>query len=230
MSTKHLIYTTGLTLYGKAVEASEPWASDVSAITEDATYAGIYPADTAAPHIYVQAGGSPASGDEYLGDVREFYYGSVAGGDLYHATRFHSWDWTNATLEDKVRALYTATHAVDKFKFVGTKTVATQGLEFPRTRTRSDGTVCLIGGVADVPPQIPTACYLICEALLSGRDPEADFESQNVKVETFGAIRTEFATNVGPMEHIANLIPSPSAWALVLPFLSISRTFEVNKG
>ena len=56
-----------------------------------------------------------------------------------------------------------------------------------------------------------------------------DFESQNVKVETFGPVRTEFATNVGPQQHIANMIPSAEAWALIRPFLNISTSFKMNK-
>jgi hypothetical protein len=230
MATKYIIYTAGLTLYSKTVEDSTPWATDVQTITEDVSYPGVYPVDTDHPFLYVQAGVSPADSDTKLGDVREFYYGTVADGDLYHATRFHAWDWENATLEDKVKALYTSTRAIDKFNFIGEKVVETQGLEFPRTRTLSDGTVCEIGGTDGVPTSIENAAYLISDALVGGRDPQADFEAQNVKVETFGPVRTEFATDKGPMQHTANLIPSPSAWALILPFLGISTAFSVNKG
>ena len=113
---------------------------------------------------------------------------------------------------------------------MGVKTVPAQLLAFPRTRTLSTGVVLLIGGVVGVPLEITKAIYLIADALLSGRDPQADFESQNVKVETFGPVRTEFATDKGPMQHMANMVPSPSAWALILPFLGISTSFSVNKG
>jgi len=228
MTTKHLIYTPALTLYGSDLEGAA--STTTAAITEDVTYAGLYPGDTATPFIYIQAGGSPApTTDTLIGDVRELYYGSVADGDLYHATRIHAWDWENGTVEDKVKALYTATQLMDKFCFIGSKTDADQGLEFPRVRTETDGTTHLIGGVASVPASIENAAYLIADALLSGRDPQADFESQNVKVETFGPVRTEFATDKGPQQHIANMVPSPSAWALILPFLGISTTFTMNK-
>lgn len=227
MATKHIIYTTAVTLYSNSTGDA---GTSEAAVTEDGTYAGVYPIDTAFPYVFVQAGGAPASGDTALGDVRELYYGTVADGDLYHATRVHAWDWDNGTLEDKVKALYTTTRAIDKFNFIGEKVVETQGLEFPRTRTLSDGTVCEIGGTDSVPTSIEQAAYLIADALIGGRDPQADFESTNVKVETFGPVRTEFATDKGPQQHIANLIPSPSAWALILPFLGISTAFSVNKG
>jgi hypothetical protein len=229
MPIKHIIYPTGLTLYGKTVSDSTPWADDAVVITEDSTFAGIYPASTSNPYVYARAGGTPADTDELVADLGDLYYGTVAGGDLYHSRRSHAWDWQNSPLDDKVKALYTATDLIEKFNFVGQKTLPSQTLAFPRTRTRSDDTVCLIGGVAGVPVEIEKAVYLIADALLSGRDPQSDFESQNVKVETFGPVRTEFATDKGPMQHIANLVPSPSAWALILPFLGISTGFRVGK-
>jgi len=230
MATKHIIYTAALTLYGKVEKGSSPWSDDVATITEVTDAPGLYPSTESHPHVYVQSGASPDAADDYIGDVRELYYGSVASGDLLMAARFHNWDWTNATTIEKVRALYTATDLIEKFNFVGVKTVPAQLLAFPRTRTLSTGVVLLIGGVVGVPLEITKAIYLIADALLSGRDPQADFESQNVKVETFGPVRTEFATDKGPMQHMANMVPSPSAWALILPFLGISTSFSVNKG
>lgn len=230
MATKHLIYTANLTLYGKAEIDSVPWADDAVGITEDTNFPGVYPGLTQNPYVYVQLNGSPESTDEYIADLGDLYYGTVDAADLFHNRRTHAWDWQNSTIEDKVKALYTATDLIEKFNFVGSKTVSTQTLAFPRIRTLSDGTVCTIGGVSGVPTEIVKAAYLIADALVGGRDPQADFESQTVKVETFGPVRTEFATDKGPMQHIANLVPSPSAWALILPFLGISTSFRVGKG
>ena len=229
MSTKHVIYTTGLTLYGSDLEGSASTAT--SAITEDVTYDGLYPGDTAYPFVYVQAGGSPAPAtDTLVANLGDLYYGSAADGDLYHATRIHSWDYNNATVLDKVKALYTAQQLIDRFAFTGSKTVSTQSLEFPRTRTLDDGTVCLISGSAGIPTGIEQAAFLIADALLSGRDPQGDFESLNIKVETFGPVRTEFDTSRNVKNHVANLIPSPEAWSLILPFLRVSSAFTQKKG
>lgn len=229
MSTKHLIYTTGLTLYGSDLEGSDSTAT--SAITEDATYDGLYPGDTDYPFVYVQAGGSPdPSTDTLIADLTDLYYGSVAGGDLFHAVRIHAWDYNNATVMDKVKALYNAQQLIDRFAYVGSKTDDDQSLEFPRTRTLDDGTVCLIGGSAGIPTSIEQAAYLIADALLGGRDPQADFEALNVKVETFGPVRTEFDTTRSAKNHVANLIPSPSAWALIMPYLAVSTAFTQKKG
>ena len=229
MSTKHLIYTTGVTIYSKTVKDSTPWADDVQTVTEDPTFSTIYPIDLDHPHVYLQAGGSPASTDTYLGNAAEFYYGTVEGGDLYFNRRFHTWDWANGTLEDKVKAMYQATESIDQFCYAGDPVEEDQGLQFPRDRTEDNGDVVLIGDTADVPEQIVESAYLIAEALMSGRDPQTEFEAQNVKVETFGPIRTEMATGVGPQAHISNLIPSPVAWTKILPFLRISTSFSVRK-
>jgi len=226
MAIKYIIYTSGETLYG----TDELGGGSTIGITEDTGFSGLYPATESSPFVYLQAGGSPdPATDTLIGDAREFYYGTVAEGDFYHIPRMHSWDWTNATTYDKVRSLYSAKNLMDKFNYIGDKVDEAQGLEFPRTRTLYDGTVCEIGGTSGIPMNIKTAAYLIGEALLGGRDPEADFEAQNVKVETFGPVRTEFATDKGPMQHIANMIPSPAAWALIRPFLKISTSFSVKK-
>lgn len=216
MTAKHIIYTAGKTLYGKADEDASPWGSDAVALTEIGS--GLYLGDTDNPLVYVQAGGSPADTDTFVADLTDLFYGTVAEGDLYHATRMHTWDWTQAATLDKVKSLYTATRLIDQFRYHSSKSFDSQELSFPR------------GEDTEPPLSIRQAAYLIAEALLSGRQPEEDFEALMTKVETFGPVRTEFERARGPQEHLSNLIPSPSAWALIKPYLSISTTFTTRKG
>ncbi len=213
MSDIYMIYPAGSSLYGKATNVS----GGGTALTEVADT--LYLGDSSLPYIF------DASDDTLVGRLDQQHYGTVKSGDRYHLTRMHAYDWNNATTVDKVTALYTATHLMDKFNFIGSKTDSDQELEFPRVNSDGDP----IGGIAAVPANIQKAAYLIADVLLSGRDPQADFEAQNVKVETFGPVRTEYATDKGPMQHTSNMIPSPSAWALILPFLGISTGFSVNK-
>ncbi len=227
--TINVLYTESSTLYGKTDKGSLPWGDDDTAITENVTYPGLYPTIATAPFIYLQAGGSPDATDTFLFDAREQHYGSAAGGDLFHQRRINAFDWEDATLEDKVKALYDATGMIDKFQFIGDKVVSTQGLEFPRDRTKRDDTVVLIGGTSGVPVSIENAAYLISDALIGGRDPQSDFDSLRVKSETIAGIRTEFESARVPSEHIANLVPSPAAWALIRPFLHIADSFVMNK-
>lgn len=227
MSADYIIYTAGVTLYANAT--GNPGVATVT-LTEDAQYDGLYPTDADNRYVFLQATASPASTDSQIADITDLYYGDTAASDLFHAVRIHSWDWNNATTMDKVRSLYHAQQLIDRFAFTGVKTDSEQFLEFPRTRTLDDGTVCLIGGSAGIPTSIEQAAYLIADALLGGRDPQADFEALNVKVETFGPIRTEFDTARSAKNHVANLIPSPSAWALILPFLNVASAFTQKKG
>lgn len=227
MSADYIIYTTGATLYAHSTEDA---GTATETLTESTDDAGLYPKAADNPYVFLQAGGAPASTDTLLLDASDLYYGSVASGNLFHAVRVHSWDWNNASLPDRVRALYHSQQLIDRFAFTGVKTDSDQVLEFPRTRTLDDGTVCLIGGSAGIPTSIEQAAYLIADALLGGRDPQADFEALNVKVETFGPVRTEFDTRRNAKNHVANLIPSPSAWALILPFLASASSFTQKKG
>lgn len=217
MSKKHIIYTSGKTLYGKASTTVTPWGSDVVAMSELGS-TGVYVGNTDQPLVYVQAGGSPADSDTQVADLDDLFYGTTEEGDLYHATRLHTYDWNHAATIDKVKALYTATRLIDQFRFHGDKASSSQSLSFPR------------GSATSHPEDIRRAAYLISEALLSGRQPEEDFESLMTKVETIGPVRTEYERARGPQEHLSNLIPSPSAWALIKPYLSISTIFTTRKG
>lgn len=65
--------------------------------------------------------------------VDENSYISLADADDYFKTRLNSDTWTNATDEDKKKALITATKHIDYYNFIGRKENADQPLEFPRT-------------------------------------------------------------------------------------------------
>lgn len=227
MTISYLIYPSGNVLYGKASVTADPWASDAVTLTDlgDNLYSG----NTATPLIYLQDGGAPASTDEKLGELLDLHYGTVAQGDIFHARRLHSWDWNNSTTVEKVRALYNATMLIDKFNFIGTKVSSGQNLEFPRECVDEDGEVTTIHD-GEIPKPIEEAAYLIADALLSGRDPQADFEGLMTKVETFGPVRTEYERARGPQEHLANLIPSPDAWQRIKPFVEIATSFDYKRG
>lgn len=215
MSKTYILYPAGKKIYGKASLTASPWDSDAVDVTEIGSE-GLYEVDTDQPYLYLGEASSAASTDESIGTVGDIYYGTVNEGDVFMLQRLHAWDWNQASTFEKVRSLYHATTLIDKFRFHSSKADDDQNLEFPR------------GDDTSVPKAIREAAYLIADALLSGRDPEEDFEALLTKVETFGPVRTEFATDKGPPEHLSNLIPSPGAWARIKPFLRISSGFDVN--
>lgn len=113
-------------------------------------------------------------------------YGTVNEGNAYFDARLHAYDWDQASVADRGKALVEATELIDQFDYVGRKYAVqvavdalgedadlstdenqeilrvaelSQELEFPR------------GSVNTVPTEIETACYLIAKALLSGATP-----------------------------------------------------------
>lgn len=227
MSTAYIIYPSGNTLYSKASLTVSPWGSDAVNLTDLGN--NLYSGDSANKYLFLGTAATATSTDESVGQFGDLFYGTPQGGDVFMTRRVHSWDWTNATLAEKVRAITNASQLVDKFNFIGHKVESDQFLQFPRQRTKSDGTIITIHN-GQIPTPIIEAVYLIAEALLSGRNPEADFEGLITKVETFGPIRTEYERGRGPQEHLANLIPSPDAWQRIKPFLEINTGFDLNRG
>lgn len=71
--------------------------------------------------------------------LNENSYLEVADADLYFGDRLNSTAWTGATPEDKAKALIGATKAIETMKFIGSRTVSTQKLSFPREGVYVDG-------------------------------------------------------------------------------------------
>lgn len=162
------------------------------------------------------------------------YYGTVGGGNTYFSARLFSWDWQNATDDDKAKALQVAADLINQFDYLGQKyTVAilgdgvtdeerkaanlSQSNEFPR------------GSSNVIPAEIEQAAYLIAQKLLSGRDPELDLESLAVKFERYGTVQTSYDRSGNTQEHLAHLIPSPQAFNLLRPFFRERNVFYTKK-
>ena len=62
-------------------------------------------------------------------------YANVADGDAYHAGHLYASAWTGATADQKAVALVMASRLIDaEYQFGGTRSVATQSLQWPRYR------------------------------------------------------------------------------------------------
>lgn len=166
------------------------------------------------------------------------YYGSVAGGDAFFASRLHAFDWTYAGPDDRLKSLVQAAELIDQFDYIGQKYAVqiyldasgdaatcegkaeaelSQPLQFPR------------GTVNVVPDEIERAAYLIAQKLLSGRDPEADLEALSLKSAGYGDARSNYDRSGNHQEHMTHLIPSPQAWNLIKPFLRPRNQFTVKR-
>lgn len=162
------------------------------------------------------------------------YYGTIAAGDVYFAARLFSWDWSQATADDKAKALQHAADLIDQFDYIGDKYAIaalgddpdedavkaanlTQPNEFPRGDTNT------------VPVEIEQAAYLIAQKLLSGRDPDMDLEGLSVKSERYGSVSSSYDREGNTQEHMAHLIPSPQAFNLLKPFFRLRNVFQTKR-
>ncbi len=162
------------------------------------------------------------------------FYGTTTDGDAYFAARMFSWDWEQATTDEKEKALQTATDLIDQFDYLGQKYAvailddsasdeerktanAEQVNEFPR------------GTSSVIPVEIEQATYLIAQRLLSGRDPQMDLEALSVKFERYGSVQSGYDRSGNTQEHLAHMIPSPQAWNLIKPFLRERNVFVTKR-
>lgn len=155
------------------------------------------------------------------------HYGTLIEADTYFGGRLHEYAWSEASEANRTRALRDATQRIDALSFKGRKATvyalllanpdatdeeiraqeAAQELEFPR------------GADTLVPEIIRKACYEIAHARLDGKDPEMEIELLGVSSQGVSSVRTTYARNQAPIEHIVNGIPSATAWQWLLPFL-----------
>ena len=162
------------------------------------------------------------------------YYGTIEDAASYFADRLHESAWTDASPTDRVKALRAATRRIDALNFKGAKhsvyaalladplaSVETadlaQELEFPR------------GTDTTVPDVIERACYEIAHSLLDGKDPELALEAISVSSQGYSSVRTSYARDQAPLEHVMNLIPSAIAWTLLKPFLRDSDEVGLSR-
>ena len=171
------------------------------------------------------------------------FYGTLNDANTFFASRLWTYDWDNASVADRNKALQHATDLIDQFDYVGQKyTVAvlygtdssplsptdaeiraaelSQPLEFPRGEDADASST--------IPNEIKYANYHIAKALLT-RDPEADLEALATKKSQYGDVRTEYNRDGNHLDHIQHMIPSPQAWNLLKPFLRRRMTFDVNR-
>lgn len=155
------------------------------------------------------------------------FYGTMVAAIEYFNNRLHSYPWDSTSVDDRRRALIAATRIIDTLNFKGDKAAvysvlladadatqeeiraaeASQPHEFPR------------GEDVEAPATIEQACYEIALCLLDGRDPDMELEALGISSQGIESVRTTYARNQVPIEHLINGVPSNSAWRLLRPFL-----------
>lgn len=147
------------------------------------------------------------------------YYGAAYYADDYFALRLNSDVWDDATLENKIKALMTATKTIDRLNFTGAKSVSDQKLEFPRiVDDESIGT----------PTNVLYATYELAYEYLNGADQESENKNVNIIRNQFDKVSTTYDRSF-VQEHLRNGIPSIVAWNYLIPYLRDVRRVDLHR-
>jgi len=169
------------------------------------------------------------------------YYGTLAEANTYFSHRLHEEAWTNATTDEREKALIWATKIIDALNFKGQKAAVydimydadgneldvtdeelrdadwSQDLQFPRDED------------VDVPEEIKIACWEISYNLLDGVDPDLELENLAVVSQGIASVRTTYNRNHSQIEHLNNGVPSAAAWRYLRPFLRDSGSVKFSR-
>lgn len=157
------------------------------------------------------------------------HYGTLAEGDDYFGNRLRSRYWTEATTEDRQKALSEATSIIDKLNYAGQKADSAQTRQFPRATPSATCPTEVVSSVdTAVPADVEIACYEIAMQLLSGVDPDLEIESLAAHSQGFSTARTTYE-RAYVLEHIAAGVPSAKAWQLLKPFMRDPRRVDLSR-
>jgi hypothetical protein len=169
------------------------------------------------------------------------YYGTITEANEYFSYRLHEEAWTDATTNDREKALIRATSIIDALNFKGQKAAVydemydangdeidwyeedaraaqvSQELEFPRDEDTT------------VPQEIKIACWEIAYALLDGVDPDLEMENLGIVSQGMASVRTTYSPDHAQVEHLKNGIPSAAAWRYLRPFLRTDGEIRISR-
>jgi hypothetical protein len=97
-------------------------------------------------------------------------YANVADGDDYHAGHLYASAWTAASADQKAVALVMASRLMDaEFRFAGTRSVATQSLQWPRDDCPDPDAGDMVAETMVPKAVVEAACELARELLIADR-------------------------------------------------------------
>lgn len=168
-------------------------------------------------------------------------YATLSEAQAYFETRLHSGLWDETPLQDRTKALITATRYIDRLSFAGEKNAAylyrqslgvtcftaaqekeiaeaglTQELEFPR------------GSDTAIPEALKLACCELAFELLTGRDAQKELENLSIVSEGFSSVRTTRDRSF-VHDHLNAGIVSKLAWDYLLPYIRDSRDVKISR-
>lgn len=152
---------------------------------------------------------------------------TVTDGDAYFGSRLYSQVWTAASADNKQASLNDATRIINRFQYLGTKTLDVQLYEWPRKGIVLDRVVI---DSASIPQDILLAQYEIAFALLSGVSIEKELRSLGVTSRGYSSVRITYDPGRASIWLLLG-IPSYAAWAYLFPYLhrEIDGTIKLHR-
>lgn len=141
---------------------------------------------------------------------------SVANADIYFSGRLYVQAWLTASADNKQAALNDATRLINRFNYLGRKTVESQDNEWPRHNVRIN---CVSLDDSIIPNDILLAQYETAFALISGVNVEKELRSMGVTSRGYSSVRITYDPNRSGI-WLTLGIPSYTAWAYLLPYLN----------
>jgi len=157
-----------------------------------------------------------------VAEMQTFYldttdaYETLTEADNYFTKKLNATDWTDSTGMERVRSILESTSVIDRLNFLGKMTDEDQSLQFPRYDD------------ATTPDGIKNACSENCIALLSGIEPDIEFENLGMVSQGYANIRSTYNRSIPPENLVAGIV-SITAWRMLKPYLRDQLTIDLNR-
>lgn len=159
----------------------------------------------------------------YVQDAADAYLSS-ADANAYFSTKMYTRFWDNASEDLRRKACVEATRILDRLAYIGIKSDPAQIHQWPRKIYLDNQTFKDLG----IPQGFLDANCEIILALLSGVDPQKEFENLRKHQETFLSVKVSYDSSIIP-EHITAGVPSFTAWQLIRQYLKSATEFKINR-
>jgi hypothetical protein len=143
-------------------------------------------------------------------------YATISEAQLYFDERLNTGPWDFATPTDQMKALQTATRAINRLRFLGNPIDPNQPNAFPRDAWPN----------TPIPLAIQQATCELALQLLDSVDPNIEIANIATTGDNYSMVRANYIRDFA-LPHIAAGIPSSEAWQMLLPFLADPLSVQV---
>jgi hypothetical protein len=178
-------------------------------------------------------------------------YVDIGTAETYFAGKLHEVAWSDASSEDRNKALVAASRIITRLNFKGYKKpvfdlLYPQGYPNCCANTQVIVPNCVSGDEiraaetsqelefprnsdTEIPQDIQIACCEIAYALLDGIDPDLELENLDVVSQGYASVRSSYSRSRNPTEHLAAGVPSATAWRYLKPYIRDPGGIRISK-